>query len=686
MSEKRESRPARRRVHLDFHTPDFVDQVGEHFDAEAFAETLARCGVDQAAFFAKCHYGSAYYPTAVGRPHPGLKRDMLGEFVAAATRRDIRTFAYYSLGFDYWYATENPDTLQRREPFFDSLCCGKWKAVCVSGPYGRYAWEQLSEIVKRYAVAGIWLDIVGYYPVCVCPCCREAFVDATGEALPFDDDRPADGIGSAYVSWQRGMLDAYTTKLAERIESIRPGCDLLCNTSTGIVEKASGLRNQADGQWCEEAACFNPVTLTGISLYPALFDSAVNPRPFEILTQRFHHGWGDWTLRSAAAMKFDVATTLAHGGLPSIGDQLYGDGSHEPVVYQRIAEVYGWLRPRQEFCGDSRCASEVAVFAARGRSGEGPGGIGYQAEACRFGEGLYKTLIDSQCPAAALPDVSAAGGRRVLLVDENLPDTAEAQQALTAFVESGGQLLAIGVGPRRYWPLLGIEGSEPLPGPVCYLRLCEPPTAELAAPLLSRMSGRRVELTGAAEILAQFSEPLCGPGERFYSHQHAPAGPRTDMPAIWRLGRGKGRVIAVATPLATDYHRTAYQPLRMLIMHLLDDALDGRRQIYATGLSPAAEVVLRRRAGAMFVHIISPGLSRPGPTGGATFDLCEPPVTTNATISLRLEDGQRCRGADQLGRTLQVIEGKQPGYVKTSLAPFGIHTVVRFDLDDEATL
>ena len=90
-------KPALRRVHLDFHTPDFIENVGAGLNAEHFADVLAKGAVEQTAFFAKCHYGNSYYPTKIGRRHPGLTCDMLGEFTKAANKRCVKVFAYYSL-------------------------------------------------------------------------------------------------------------------------------------------------------------------------------------------------------------------------------------------------------------------------------------------------------------------------------------------------------------------------------------------------------------------------------------------------------------------------------------------------------------------------------------------------------------------------------------------------------------
>lgn len=675
--------PAERRVHLDFHTPDFVPNVGEQFDAERLADALATGDVEQAAFFAKCHYGNAYYPTKVGRAHPGLQCDMLGRFVAAAVERGVRTFAYYSLGFDVWYGTEHPDNMQQPQPFFERRC-GPWTPVCVNGPYGEYAREQLAEIVRAYDVAGVWLDIVGYYAVCVCPRCRDAYQRDTGRALPFDDDKPEAGIGADYYMWQRRMLDEYTGGLAELLAELRPGCELLCNTATGIHEKAAGLTNQRDGQWCEEAVGNRPHTLTAMSLCSSLFDNAAQPRPFEIVTQRFHMGWGDWTLRPLEGLKYDVATILAHGGLPSIGDQLYGDGRFEAPVYDRIGEAYRWLKPRQGFCGTTRSAAEVGVFATSSEHASDPGGIKYRGDACLNAEGLFKAMMDAHCPVAALADLGVlAGGRyAVLLTDENLPDADESVAALNAYVESGGHVLAVGVGPERYWPLLGVSEARPLPTPVSYIRMADAPPGDLSVPVLARVQGHGVTLQAGAEVLGCWTHPLSGKSEGdFYSHQHGPPGPATEEPAVWRVTRDAGSVIGIAAPIAAAYWHTSYSPLRMIIMACVDRLLDGRRQVYVEGLPAIAEVALRTSGEAVFVHVVVPSVSRPGiREGGETFFMDEAVSIHDVTIALRLPEGRACTVADQLGHALAVTPDERDGYVRVILAPFQTHTAVRFDL------
>ena len=71
-----------RQVHLDYHTSEGIEGVGQKFDPEQFADTLAAAHVNSVTCFARCHHGWLYYPskTFPERIHPHLDRpNLLGE-------------------------------------------------------------------------------------------------------------------------------------------------------------------------------------------------------------------------------------------------------------------------------------------------------------------------------------------------------------------------------------------------------------------------------------------------------------------------------------------------------------------------------------------------------------------------------------------------------------------------------
>ena len=89
-----------RQIHLDFHTSEKIEGIGEKFSKEQFQQALKAGHVDSITVFSKCHHGWAYHPSSANEIHPHLKFDLLGEQIEAAHEIDVKTPIYLSAGYD----------------------------------------------------------------------------------------------------------------------------------------------------------------------------------------------------------------------------------------------------------------------------------------------------------------------------------------------------------------------------------------------------------------------------------------------------------------------------------------------------------------------------------------------------------------------------------------------------------
>jgi len=148
-----------RQIHLDFHTSPLIPDVAAEFDPDEFAQTLKDAFVNSVTVFAKCHHGMSYYDTKVGIKHPALKRDLLGEMIAACHRYGIRTPVYISVVWDNWAAEHHPEWRQvNREGKFvgaEPFQAG-WRWLCLNTGYADYVAAQTEEVVKGYEVDGVF--------------------------------------------------------------------------------------------------------------------------------------------------------------------------------------------------------------------------------------------------------------------------------------------------------------------------------------------------------------------------------------------------------------------------------------------------------------------------------------------------------------------------------------------------
>jgi hypothetical protein len=168
-----------RQVHLDFHTSEHIPDVGARFDKTQFQDALRIGHVNAINVFAKCHHSWSYYPTRVGKPHPHLKRNLLGEEIEACHEIGVRAPIYYTIGFSVNDVEKHPEWAARdkdgvilprdynvnatptdRKPIFE------WKFLCPSGTYLELILAQTEEICSTFPVDGMWYDICGCSGAC----------------------------------------------------------------------------------------------------------------------------------------------------------------------------------------------------------------------------------------------------------------------------------------------------------------------------------------------------------------------------------------------------------------------------------------------------------------------------------------------------------------------------------------
>ena len=126
-----------RQIHLDFHTSPFINDVGNEFNAEEFAKTLKEAKVNSINVFAKCHHGMSYYPTKLGKVHPALKFDLLGEMLNALHKEGIEAPIYFPVGWEEtsaenanWLEVNSDGVLGTISPFLSRNY--KWRKLCLN--------------------------------------------------------------------------------------------------------------------------------------------------------------------------------------------------------------------------------------------------------------------------------------------------------------------------------------------------------------------------------------------------------------------------------------------------------------------------------------------------------------------------------------------------------------------------
>jgi hypothetical protein len=589
---------ATRQVHLDFHTSPHVPGVGAEFDLQQLARTLQTAHVNSVTVFAKCHHGYSYYPTRVGTIHPHLKRDLLGEMIAACHQAGIRAPVYTTVVWDELAWQTHPEWRQLSPagqvagPSNTPLKPG-WKNLCMNTGYADYVIAQIEEILDRYDGDGMFIDIVRYIGAsCVCATCLAQMVE---QGVDPEDHQQ---LRAFTLAAERRFMERTT----QAIRAKKPAQSIFYN---------SRLRMGWDAAQCNRPELDNfthleieslPGGFWGYDHFPMYvryfqtFD-----RELLAMTGRFHTAWGDFGgLRNRAALEFECFQALAHGAAISIGDQLHPRGRLDPAVYARIGEVYAQVERYEPWCFDTQPVAEIGVISANTDP--------WETIIDESDRGALHVLEQLHHQFHFLDTGADLSPYTVIILPDAAPVDAALAQRLRDYLASGGSLLVTGrsgldeaAGDFALAAELGVHYRGPAEFAPDYLAL-EPALGAGIEPMahVCQLPGVRIAVDPGAELLARSGAPYFNRTWRhFNSHQYTPMEAVTDEPVIVQNGRS----IYVARSLFREYAVSARRVHKQVLANCLARLLP-RPCVGASTLPSTAVVTVRRKQADLMLHVL----------------------------------------------------------------------------------
>jgi hypothetical protein len=324
-------------MHITDHHPDFM----RRFDTGAFLGTILPTGIDACMVYACCHNGNCTYPTRVGHMHEGLGgRDLFGGVVSGLRAAGVHPIAYYTVVYHNESALRHPAW---------RVCLpggqqhtGRYWLCCPNQPgYRDFCRAQLDEIVA-YDIEGVFLDMTFWPGVCVCPACRERFLEESGEEIPARVDWE-DGIWNRFTFARERWMNEFALELARHIKSRKPvtvthqfspiTCDWTFGCNGDMVRAADYASGDFHGGHRHQ--------LVGSKLL-ASYSPGV---PFEFMTA-LNESLGDHSSpKPRHQLLREASNTLASGGAFFFIHDLNPDGTLTPSYYETLAGVTTSLRP-----------------------------------------------------------------------------------------------------------------------------------------------------------------------------------------------------------------------------------------------------------------------------------------------------------------------------------------------------
>lgn len=584
-----------RQIHLDFHTSPAISEVGADFDPVEFANTLKKSGVQSINIFAKCHHGMCYYPTRVGKVHPGLKRDLLGEMITALHAEGIQAPIYFPIGWEEvaaenmnWLEVNAQGVLGGKDPFCAEV--NRWRDLCLNKQsYLEFIYKQVDEIISLYPVDGFWFDIISQHG-CVCDDCQKSM-----KALGLSPQNPEDVAQHDMLVVTRFMKTLYTY--------VKERCPEALVFFNGDLAPDNGY---------DEEICLNervkylthieieslPSETWGYNHFP-LYVNYHNRKDAEIIGMngKFHNVWGDFgSLRNLEALEYECFRMIMNGSKICIGDQMHPRGALDRGVYERIGQVYAQIEAREPWCIGSKKQADIGIMMVNSTT----------KKDFTANEGALRMMLELHQQFDFIDCTDDLSKYKLIILPDKAPIDTQMAEKISAYLEQGGKLIASGYSgfdaDAQDFVIkeLGVEYVGTNPYIPSYIVLEDSFRGDL--PVLEYAMYQEsvsVKAKEGSEVLAWEGRPYFNRTyDRFCSHRHFPFECLTGNASIVK----NGNVIYLANQVFSEYIELGVRLNRDIVEKCINLLLDA--PLVRSNLPASAEVTYRTQQDKTIVHIL----------------------------------------------------------------------------------
>jgi hypothetical protein len=553
-----------RQVHLDFHTSECIEGIGENFSAKQFQEALTAGNVNSINLFAKCHHGWSYHPTQTNAMHPHLKFDLFGAQMAAAREIGVATQAYISAGLDEKEARQNRNWLIRQKdqrftwaPDFESP---GYHVFCFNTPYLEKLMTQIDEVIRNYDPAGAWLDIASVRD-CWCGYCMDTLAR---EGKDFNNDRAVRELAERVYA-------NYTRLVRETVDAIKPGLPVFHNGGH-IVRGRRDLARMNTHLDIESL----PTGGWGYDHFPlSARYAATLGMAYTGATGKFHTSWGEFGgFKHPNALRYEAALSVANGARCCIGDQLAPDGAMDPVTYRLIGAAYQELEAKEPWLDGVSPVADIALLSAEAACATS--GSFTDMPPCDLG--AVRILLEGKYLFNVIDAEEDYSQYKVIILPDVIEITESLQPKLTAYTRGGGKLLATGksgLGPDGFAFDFGARHTGPNPYKPDYFR----PGFDIKGLGLSDFifyaDGEKIERDGGMVHGERIDPYFNREAAHFCSHQHTPSSGKSGGPGMTEGRDG----IYIAWNIFEDYAHMGSLAAKKVVCHALDILLGDNKTL-----------------------------------------------------------------------------------------------------------
>jgi type 1 glutamine amidotransferase len=451
-----------RGILIDGHVADHTWQLGmgdppifSAIDVPKMVRQLKDANV-QYVYFDAIAIGGTFYNSEIypQYKHPALgDYDFFGDFVQECDKQGILPCGYLLMNFYFTgrMAVENPNWRQKHPDGQDITqqrgnLTQPMYHVCINSSGREFYLTCAREITEKYDLAAYWLDGIEV-PNCFCDHCRDRFKADTGLDMPLSED----GLHMKELrKWRHCIVDEYCRELKEVIHSVRPEALVARNFWGGFW-----VGRRSNREW----ELFDPETNadtqdfisheTGggnavCSIWPRMLRAmAGDDKAVEMEVWRYNYPQpvGTQQIKSVPWLLAEMCSVIANGAKIQLYDNMYPDGTLEPVMIERVGTAYRYIEQCEPWLRGAEPVPYVGVFWSKhARELHATEGVARKPFL-----GVCQGLLRSQIPFGGLTNRGITPNALKKFSVVILPDincmTEEEADAIRSYVANGGGLI-----------------------------------------------------------------------------------------------------------------------------------------------------------------------------------------------------------------------------------------------------
>jgi hypothetical protein len=445
---------AYRRMLVDMHIPDWDEAFLADYEPAVLADLYERARLTSVMFYCQSHVGLCYWPTKTGKMHENLKnRDIVGEMLAELRKRDMYACAYYSVIFNVWAFREHPEwrMMPAGEAPAAAFTTSRHGMCCPNNPeYRAFALEQVAELARGYRFDGFFFDMTFWPHICLCPHCRQKYLEETGREIP----RTVDWFNPEWCAFEAARerwMTEFAGELSNHVKAIQPDLSTYHNFACALFGWGQGLPFSSAIHHDFLGADFYGNSLEQFVVSKLMSNLSEN-RPVEFMTSRCVHLQDHVRLKSFEQMRMQAfAATLFSSAFLFI-DAIDIRGTVDPDVYDRIGAVFQETAPYEPYLGGEP-VEDVAVYFSESskvfftENGAALAGVHSWTKDYPHGvavRGACHALKEAHVPFGIITakQLNELDRYKTIILPNVLRMSAEEAEAFRRYVSNGGTLYA----------------------------------------------------------------------------------------------------------------------------------------------------------------------------------------------------------------------------------------------------